>query len=209
MTLQTTIQNFATKYPEFTISFSQDEKTQIDVYITSEFIQISKNIGAYSWLKEVANDPDFMWKEEFEDFGRMETTRHYVFLDYDYSESSDEYFVLFFDKKTNEIFIRNHENIPTNSINRIIQDYSVIAEGLDKILVDYKKRGMEFIEKTYSWVFPHYLDTDSGKISLGYSAGFSTYHFNHYPDGSGCWEFDSYLNKETVRQFKKVLKYKN
>lgn len=207
--LQTAIQTFSNKYPEFTISFGEDAKTQINVGITSEFVQFSYNVGANACEKETVDNFDSSWEKIFENHSRMETGRHRVFLDFEYSENPNNYFVIFFDKKTHEFFIEKSGNIPTNSIYRIIQDYSVIAEGFNQILVDYKKRGMDFVEKTYPWIFPDYWDRNSGEIHLSHAGGFSIYHFNCYPDGSGCWEFDSYLEKDTVRQFKRVLKYKN
>lgn len=203
--LQKIIQNFSTKHPDFTVSYGQDDRTKIDVLMTSEYIKISYDIGAYPREKEKLNDPDWSWKNEFEDLPWMETTRHYVFLD---AENANKYFVIFFDRKTNELFIENAENIPTNSIRRIIQDYSVIAEAFNKILVEYKERGIDFLRKTYPWVRPGYWDRGDGEIHVSHDGGFSIYHFNFYADGSGRWEFDSVLEKGTVRQCKRVLKYK-
>lgn len=207
--LQTIIQNFSNKYPEFTISFGHDVKTQIDVHITSEFIQFSYDVGANAWDKERVDNFDSYDEKRFENSARIETGRHCVFLDFEYTENPNGYFVIFFDKKTNEFVIENPENIPTNSIYRIIQDYSVIAEGFGQILEDYEKRGMDFVEKTYPWISPYYLDRNSGEIHVSHAGGFSMYHFNFYSDGSGRWEFDSCLEKDTVRQLKRVLKYKN
>jgi hypothetical protein len=135
--------------------------------------------------------------------GIFECERHTIGL-YDlYFEDFDKEneFYIFHDRVTGDFAIHNESKLPVATINRILDDYDVIKRAMDKVVKEFNEQGISYLQGTYPWA--NFYMHGEYELHMSHPGGFSIYHLH-----AGIWEFDSYLERGTVRMCARILRYK-
>lgn len=176
------------------VSYGKDERSGLLVSGSTEWMMIfSKDTGINVWPveKRVTSEEIF------------ECERHTIGL-YDlYFEDFDKEndFYIFHDRITGEFTIHNESNVPVTTVNRILDDYVVIKRAMDKVVNEFNERGISYLQGTYPWAY-FYMHNEY-ELHMSHPGGFSIYHLH-----AKIWEFDSYLERGTVRMCARILRYK-
>ena len=126
--------------------------------------------------------------------------------DYDVIKRAEDFdkeneFYIFHDRVTGNFAIHNESKLPVATINRILDDYDVIKRAMDKVVKEFNDRGISYLQGTYPWA--NFYMHGEYELHMSHPGGFSIYHLH-----AKIWEFDSYLERGTVRMCARILRYK-
>ena len=133
----------------------------------------------------------------------FECERHTIGL-YDlYFEDFDKEneFYIFHDRVTGDFAIHNESKLPVVTVNLILDDYDAIKRAMDKVVKEFNERGISYLQGTYPWA--NFYMHGEYELHMSHPGGFSIYHLH-----AKIWEFDSYLERGTVRMCARILRYK-
>ena len=117
----------------------------------------------------------------------------------DFDKESE--FYIFHDRVTEDFAIHNESKLPVVTVNRILDDYDVIKRAMDKVVKEFNERGISYLQGTYPWA--NFYMHGEYELHMSHPGGFSIYHLH-----AKIWEFDSYLERGTVRMCARILRYK-
>ena len=117
----------------------------------------------------------------------------------DFDKESE--FYIFHDRVTGDFAIHNESKLPVVTVNRILDDYDVIKRAMDKVVKEFNERGISYLQGTYPWA--NFYMHGEYELHMSHPGGFSIYHLH-----AKIWEFDSYLERGTVRMCARILRYK-
>lgn len=176
------------------IDYGKDEKSGISVVAGRNYFMISsKNSEIHAWSKDSRTTSEMLFS-----CNRISTENFDLYLE-DYSKETDSF--IFYDKLSNELINENTHLLSEQSLNRITSNIETINLSYQKITKELNKKGFNFIKETYPWLYP-YMQGNT-ELHISHPGGFSIYYIDR-----DLWEFDSSFSKDTVRAFKRVLKYK-
>lgn len=197
--METTFQDLMNDYfnqmPNLTISFGNHSKTNTYIKKTSEYLLISSFSKIYVLLEgdSMANI--------FDTFVSCE--KYSLFFDKEDFSNEDD-FIIFYEIESKHSVYINPEFISKQKISYIRQDLEVIYSSMTKIVNEYNKFGINFLTSQYSWASIYVQNGYHGKeLHISHSGGFSIYYIE-----LDSWEIDGTINKDTLRIFKRFLKYK-
>lgn len=176
------------------ISYGKDERSGLSVGGGSDHMMIrSKDTSIAIKQVKYRNWTEEIFKCERRTIGSYDL----YFEDFDLENE----FYIFHDRISGELIIHNEDKVPVATVNRILDDYGIIKRAMDKATKEFEEFGIKYLQGTYPWAeFNIYRDDE---LHMSHDGGFSIYYISEK-----IWEFDSYLERGTVRMCNRILRYK-
>ena len=176
------------------VSYGKDARSGLSVRGGTDWMMIcSKDTYINVWPVEKRVISEEIFKCERHTIGLYDL----YFEDFD----KENEFYIFHDRVTENFAIHNESKLPVATINRILDDYDVIKRAMDKVVKEFNDRGISYLQGTYPWA--NFYMHGEYELHMSHPGGFSIYHLH-----AKIWEFDSYLERGTVRMCARILRYK-
>lgn len=176
------------------VSYGKDARSGLSVRGGTDWMMIcSKDTYINVWPVEKRVISEEIFKCERHTIGLYDL----YFEDFD----KENEFYIFHDRVTGNFAIHNESKLPVATINRILDDYDVIKRAMDKVVKEFNDRGISYLQGTYPWA--NFYMHGEYELHMSHPGGFSIYHLH-----AKIWEFDSYLERGTVRMCARILRYK-
>lgn len=180
------------------VSYGKDERSGLFVDGNIEWLMIrSKDTIINVWPVAKRDRSEKIFECERHTIGLYDL----YFEDFD----PENDFYIFHDRINGELIIHNESKVPVATVNRILDDYGIVKQAMDKVANEFHEHGYEeglpYLQGTYPWA--NFYICRGDELHMSHPGGFSIYYMN-----SKIWEFDSYLERGTVRMCNRILRYK-